>query len=50
MLDHAFSDEVSAWVLQSDGRWERRTTGPDDVRLSDYQHDLMADAMRRGHR
>ncbi|WP_462186119.1 MULTISPECIES: RNA degradosome polyphosphate kinase [unclassified Frankia] len=50
MLDHAFSDEVSAWVLQSDGHWERRTTGPDDVRLSDYQHDLLADAMRCGHR
>ncbi|WP_235486974.1 hypothetical protein, partial [Frankia sp. AvcI1] len=32
------------------GRWERRTAGPDDVRLSDYQHDLMAEAMRRGHR
>jgi polyphosphate kinase len=50
MLDHAFSDEVSAWELQSDGRWERRTTGSDDSRLSDYQHDLMAEAIRRGHR
>ncbi|WP_163551237.1 RNA degradosome polyphosphate kinase [Candidatus Frankia alpina] len=50
ILDHAFSDEVSGWVLQSDGRWERQTTGADDVRLSDYQHDLMAEAMRRGHR
>jgi len=50
MLDHAFSDQVSAWELRSDGRWERRTTGAEDVRLSDYQHDLMAEAVRRGHR
>ncbi|CAO5164666.1 Polyphosphate kinase [Frankia sp. AiPs1] len=50
LLDHAFSDAVSAWDLQSDGRWERRTSRADDVRLSDYQHDLMAEAIRRGHR
>ncbi|SNQ45723.1 Polyphosphate kinase [Frankia canadensis] len=50
MLDHAFSDQVSAWELRSNGHWERRTTGAQDVRLSDYQHDLMAEAVRRGHR
>jgi polyphosphate kinase len=41
MLDHAFSDEVSAWVLDADGSWERRTVGLDGSRLSDYQNDLM---------
>ncbi|MCK9922808.1 RNA degradosome polyphosphate kinase [Frankia sp. AgPm24] len=50
LLDHAFSDQVSAWDLRSDGRWERHTNGSDDVRLADYQHDLMAQAVRRGHR
>ncbi len=50
MLDHAFSDEVSGWVLHSDGRWERHTTGANDARLSDHQHELMAQAVRRGHR
>ncbi|EFC83728.1 RNA degradosome polyphosphate kinase [Parafrankia sp. EUN1f] len=50
MLDHAFSDQVSAWVLAPDGRWERHTTSADDVALSDYQHDLMARAFERGRR
>ncbi|CUU55711.1 polyphosphate kinase [Parafrankia irregularis] len=50
MLDHAFSDQVSAWVLAPDGRWERHTTSADDVALSDYQHDLMARAVERGRR
>lgn len=50
LLDHAFSDAVSAWDLQPDGRWERHTSGSDDNRLADYQHDLMTQAVRRGHR
>ncbi|MEX5632296.1 RNA degradosome polyphosphate kinase [Parafrankia sp. FMc2] len=50
MLDRAFSDGVSAWVLAADGRWERHTTGPDDARLADYQQDLMGQAYERGRR
>jgi polyphosphate kinase len=41
VLDHAFSEEVSAWILAPDGSWERRTVGLDGERLADYQHDLM---------
>jgi polyphosphate kinase len=47
MLDHAFSDEVSAWDLRPDGQWERRTTGADERRLSDHQADLAAWALHR---
>ncbi|MEX5712673.1 MULTISPECIES: RNA degradosome polyphosphate kinase [unclassified Parafrankia] len=50
MLDHAFSDQVEAWTLAADGRWERQTTSADDERLSDYQADLMAQAYERGRR
>ncbi|MBX6389362.1 MAG: RNA degradosome polyphosphate kinase [Frankia sp.] len=48
MLDHAFSPGVSAWELGPGGRWERRGTGPNGERLSDYQADLSAWALRRG--
>jgi polyphosphate kinase len=48
MLDHAFSDKVSAWDLRPDGQWERRTTGADERRLSDHQADLAAWALHRG--
>jgi polyphosphate kinase len=48
MLDHAFSPGVSAWELGPNGRWERRVTGPNGERLSDYQADLSAWALRRG--
>ncbi|WP_041258888.1 RNA degradosome polyphosphate kinase [Pseudofrankia inefficax] len=47
LLDHGFSAEVSAWDLQPSGHWERRVTGPDDTRLSDYQGDLSAWAQNR---
>ncbi len=41
MLDHAFSDGVAAWILRPDGTWYRRSTGPEQEPLSDYQVDLM---------
>jgi len=47
LLDHAFSAGVSAWELRPDGQWERRDTGPDGTRLSDYQGDLSAWAQNR---
>jgi polyphosphate kinase len=47
LLDHAFSPSVSAWDLQPDGHWERRVTGPDETRLSDYQADLAVWAQTR---
>jgi len=47
LLDHAFSAGVSAWELRPDGQWERRATGPDGSRLSDYQGDLSAWAQKR---
>ncbi|MDT3443758.1 MULTISPECIES: RNA degradosome polyphosphate kinase [unclassified Pseudofrankia] len=47
MLDYAFSPDVSVWDLAQDGRWERRVTGPQENRLSDYQADLAAWALRR---
>jgi polyphosphate kinase len=46
MLDHAFSPGVSAWELRADGHWERQATGPDGMRLSDYQADLIARTQR----
>jgi polyphosphate kinase len=47
MLDHAFSTAVSAWELRPDGSWDRKVTGPDDTRLSDYQADLAERARQR---
>ncbi|WP_250279791.1 RNA degradosome polyphosphate kinase [Frankia sp. Cppng1_Ct_nod] len=49
MLDHAFSDGVAAWILQPDGTWYRRPTGPDHEPLSDYQTDLMSRTLRQAH-
>jgi polyphosphate kinase len=49
MLDHAFSEGVAAWILQSDGTWYRRTTGPDGEPLSDYQIDLLSPSLRLAH-
>ncbi len=46
MLDHAFSEGVAGWILQPDGTWYRRSTGPDGEPLSDYQTDLMSPSLR----
>ena len=49
MLDHAFSDQVSAWELGPDGSWTRRV-GDEERPGSNYQADLATWALERARR
>ena len=46
LVDLAMDDATSSWHLQSDGEWERHTTGPDGP-LADLQSVLVARQRRR---
>ena len=47
LLDTAFDDGTSAWSLDHDGTWTRRSTDVDGVPLLDLQDWLIQAARRR---
>ncbi len=48
MFDLAMSPGTSAWHLQADGQWVRRTTDAEGRPLADYQETLIAQTRARG--